>query len=128
MKESLLFSHQVVNLLSHVHILFRQSLDFFVKVINKTQWMGEKKDNEKNIYKHIILVLFVWVGWHLVLKCVWEWINRTQNKYSCPEENLNNCLLPVSNLSWRLCNSSFQWSNHLPFLVYYYTSTNIVCT
>lgn len=49
MKESLLFSHQVVNLRSHVHILFRQSLDFFVKVINKTQWMGEKKDNEKNI-------------------------------------------------------------------------------
>ncbi len=47
MKESLLFSHQVVNLLSHVHILFGQSLDFFVKVINKTQWMGGKKKKDK---------------------------------------------------------------------------------
>ncbi len=104
MKESLLFSHQVVNLLSHVHILFRQSLDFFVKVINKTQWMGEekKRQNEKNKYiKHIILVLFC-LGWltfsaKMCFGCEWA-----GHKYSCPEERTWIIVfLPLSNLSWR---------------------------
>jgi len=49
-------------ILSHVHVLSRESLLFFFfgEIVNKTHWMGEKEHNEY-IYIYIYIYIYLYL-------------------------------------------------------------------